>query len=188
MLRRNGQIPDREVHAPLDVKYDPTQHREMRRGKRSDDSEDIDHSPGTNEGPEMNISIFQQLQIRDALITDIRRVLDEPNPNFRNTAQAQRTFGQGDGRTITVTMGYLGRDGRTIEDLRDITRDARLNTLLGTIIGQWHAAGRRALWSSHVFRFWRNAPDQHVELGEVMIEVTEGPGDGILLPMHGGSR
>lgn len=71
---------------------------------------------GANECEEHIISISNRPHILNTFIADLRRVFAQPNPNWQNTAVAERTFtDQCTNHQVQITTGEIARerhDGR----------------------------------------------------------------------------
>ncbi|TQN65494.1 hypothetical protein CSHISOI_09997 [Colletotrichum shisoi] len=169
--------------------YDESERREMdlrrrnrlSRGKRSD-PEELGPAEGVNEGEEMILNEVETGNIAADFLQDIQPVRDVNNPNWQNTAQVERTYNTNSG-PIAISMGFLGRNGRTARDLG--LRDVEINDLVMEIIGNWYERGLRSLFSVHVFRRFRNGGQPDVPLGEVAIVIERGNRGGNLLPVQG---
>jgi hypothetical protein len=145
---------------------------------RSNEEIGLDVAQGINEGDDDIEMEFPELQDLSAnMYNEFIRVRDqEPEPNFRNSAQIVRQY-EDDQGPFTVFMGYLSRDGLRVDNLgRD---DVRIDELLQEVAGSWIGAGLRSIFSMHVFRRWRNTDNNqetHEELGTIVINVERGAG------------
>ncbi|TPX18687.1 uncharacterized protein E0L32_002544 [Thyridium curvatum] len=178
----------------LDVEPE-LRHRRRQLGKRAnpdpeDPNEVIDNASAVNEGEQHDISIFNQLMLQNEFITDIRQTMANPNPNWRNTAMASRRFhDQHRDRQVEVTIAFLGENMHDVNEFRHIARDNRLQTLISTIIGQWHQGGFRTLFSNHIYRRYTNS-NARVNIGQIAItveDIIEGPAPPVAI-LPGGSR
>ncbi|TKW54838.1 hypothetical protein CTA1_3984 [Colletotrichum tanaceti] len=178
-----GGKPDGTVIVQLgEIHKDELKMARREEPSRLSDPEELGLAEGVNEGEEMILNEVETGDMASDFVQDIQRVRNVDNPAWRNTAQVERTYETNTG-PVTVSMGFLGRNGRTVRDLG--LRDVEINDLVMEIIGNWYERGLRSLFSVHVFRRFRNGGQPDVPLGEVAIVIERGNRGGNLLPAQG---
>ncbi|KAF6805572.1 hypothetical protein CMUS01_14590 [Colletotrichum musicola] len=161
----------------------------MRRFRRSDQDEGLVVTDAVKEGEDGMVLDFVDLQNLGAeLFNDVVRVQNQPNPDWTNSAMAQVEHTD-DAGPFTVTMAFLGHDGRTIADLGNDNQG--IDDMIQTSLAHWmnQRLPLPPLFSMTVFRQFRNARDEEylVPLGDIVINAARGTDVEGFLSSSGGS-